>query len=137
VALQVLPGCIGCGVCEAVCRSGAISQAETFAVVYRIDPLLCNDCADCVVVCPAEVIAVDRDWAVCFGRGCPLASARYSGWECSQGDGRCPLCGSMLWRGPAGEWMCSSCRLGPSGRGARCPKVEQDRRGRVEIGGTG
>ena len=137
MALQVIANCIGCGVCEAVCPSGAISQAETFAVLYRIDPVLCNDCMECVPVCPVDAIVVDREWAVCFGHGCPLASARYSGWECGQGDGRCSVCGSMLWRAPDGEWMCSSCRLGPSGRGARCPKAELARRRGVEIGATG
>ena len=128
MALRVLDSCIGCGACESACSQRAIGQADTFAVLYAVDPLLCNDCMDCVTVCPVDALVPDPEWAVCFGRGCPLGSARYRGWECSQGTDRCSVCGSMLWRPPGGEWVCSVCRLPPGTRGARCPKVELARR---------
>ena len=128
MALEILDSCIGCGACESACEQQAITQSDSFPVVYVIDPLLCNDCTGCVRVCPVDAIVPDPEWAVCFGRGCPLRSDRYSGWECSQGLERCPSCLSMLWRAPGGPWVCSSCRLGPSERGARCPKAERARR---------
>ncbi len=125
MAYKVASGCIGCGACEFACLSLAISQSEAFPVVYRIDPLKCNDCARCVPVCPVDVIAVDPRWAVCYGRGCPLTSVRYEDWQCSQGQERCEHCGSMLWRTPDGQWVCSQCRLGEGRRGASCPKTRQ------------
>jgi ferredoxin len=128
VALEILDGCIGCGACESACEQRAISQSESFPVVYVIDPLLCNDCVECVRVCPIEAIVPDPVWAVCFGRGCPLGSSRYTGWECSQGLDRCPSCGSMLWRAPGGDWVCSSCRIKAGATGAKCPKAERARR---------
>ncbi len=123
MAYRVGDGCIGCGACEFACPSGAISQTDAFPVTYVVDPLGCNDCADCVVVCPVDVLAPDPGWAVCRGRGCPLSSSRYAGWECSEGEDRCGTCGSMLWRPPGGAWVCSRCRLGEERRGASCPKV--------------
>ena len=128
MALEILESCIGCGACESACEQRAITQSESFPVVYVIDPLLCNDCMECVRVCPVAAIVPDPEWAVCFGRGCPLRSDRYSGWECSQGLETCPSCQSMLWRPPGGSWVCSSCRLGPAERGAKCPKAERARR---------
>ena len=126
MALRVVDTCIGCGACEVACAAGAIFQSDSFAVAYVIDPLLCNDCTDCVPVCPVDALVPDPAWAVCLGRGCPLASPRYAGWECSQGTDRCPQCGSMMWRYESSEWVCSSCRL-ESGRGARCPKWQRVR----------
>lgn len=131
MALQVVDSCIGCGACESACRQQAISQADTFAVAYVVDPLRCNDCGDCLTVCPVDALVPDPGWAVCSGRGCPLGSSRYRGWVCSEGTERCPRCGSMLWRPPAGDWVCSACRLGAGERGARCPKVERARRAAV------
>jgi ferredoxin len=128
MALRVLGSCFGCGACESACPSAAISQADSFAIVYVVDPLLCNDCLDCVRVCPVDALVPDPGWAVCLGRGCPLASHRYRGWECSQGLDRCPTCGSMMWRPPDGEWACSACRSATGIRVARCPKTEQARR---------
>lgn len=127
MALEVLDGCIGCGACESACLQRAISQADSFEVSYVVDPLVCNDCMDCVSVCPVDVLVPDPNWAVCLGRGCPLASARYEGWECSQGLDRCTTCGAMMWRTPGGDWVCSSCRTKPGERGARCPKTARAR----------
>lgn len=128
MALEILDACIGCGACESACAQQAIGQSDSFPVVYEIDPMLCNDCGDCVRVCPVDAIVPDPVWAVCFGRGCPLRSSRYTGWECSQGLDRCPSCGSMLWRPPGGDWVCSNCRAGSGGTRARCPKAERARR---------
>ena len=119
--------CLGCGACEAVCPAGAVSQAEGFPVAYEVDPLLCNDCRRCLVVCPVEGLVQAPGWAVCHGRGCPLSSRRYAGWECSEGQQRCEVCGSMLWREPGQPWVCSACRGDEEGQAHRasCPKVKK------------
>ncbi len=124
MAFAIDLSCIGCGACESICPHGAITQSEAFPVTYLIDPLRCDDCKLCVAVCPVDAIAPDPAWAVCYGRGCPLSSSRYAGWECSVGEVRCEICGSMLWRETLDSpWVCSRCRLGEGGKGASCPKV--------------
>ena len=133
MALHILDSCIGCGACESACWSGAITQSDGYLVGYHVDLRLCNDCLDCVVLCPVEAFEPDPAAPVCLGRGCPLGSARYAGWECSQAHRHCPVCGSVLWHPPGGEWVCSRCRLGVDGRGARCPKERLA--GRISSGG--
>jgi NAD-dependent dihydropyrimidine dehydrogenase PreA subunit len=116
MAYAVDSSCIGCGACEFVCPHGAISQSEGYPVIYVVDPLRCDDCALCVPVCPLSALAPDPDWA-----------ARYAGWECSVGERRCDVCGSMLWRKSTdADWVCSRCRLGEGGHGASCPKVRRE-----------
>ena len=128
MALLITDACIGCGACESACGQQAISQGESFPIIYVVDPLLCNDCMDCLRVCPVNCLVPDPQWAVCLGRGCPRSSARYDGWGCSQGEDRCAECGSMKWLTPEGEWVCNACRSVSEGRGARCPKTERARR---------
>lgn len=115
--------CFGCGVCEAVCPLGAITQASGFPVVYSVDPLACNDCNECHPLCPVSALVPDPAFATCHGRGCPLSAARYEGWDCSEGQARCEHCGGMLWRAPDSQrWACRTC----DGAGkATCPKVRQ------------
>ena len=130
VALEIdIEECLGCGACESACPQGAVSQGSEFPVVYEVDPLLCNDCQRCLVVCPVAGLVADANWAVCHGRGCPLSSSRYSGIECSEGRRRCPVCASVLWRAPGQEWTCRVCAAANDGtRVASCPKVKRAQR---------
>jgi MinD superfamily P-loop ATPase len=45
--------CQGCGVCEQVCRFGAV---QSTADGYRVDPVACDGCAACVYQCPEDAI---------------------------------------------------------------------------------
>lgn len=126
MALRITAECFGCGGCEFGCAQGAIHQTDGFPVVYEIDPLLCNDCGACLALCPVRAFEVDTAWAVCEGRGCPLSSKRYAGWQCTQGAWRCAECGSMVWRAPDSDvWVCRRCALADGEHAAICPKVRK------------
>jgi ferredoxin len=45
--------CIGCGICEKVCPSGAAQVANTLSA---IDEELCLSCGMCAVKCPRHAI---------------------------------------------------------------------------------
>ena len=47
--------CIGCGACEGVCPTGAISLPEGVAVV---DADVCLDCGACTGACPTGAITL-------------------------------------------------------------------------------
>ena len=127
MALEIdVAECLGCGACESACPQGAVSQGGAFPVAYVVDPLLCNDCTRCLVVCPVDGLVPDTAWAVCRGRGCPLSSSRYAGTECSEGQEVCPSCRSVLWRVAGGDWTCPVCAADAAGtRAASCPKVRR------------
>lgn len=42
--------CVACGLCRQFCRFAAISED------YQVDPLLCEGCAACTVLCPTQAI---------------------------------------------------------------------------------
>lgn len=120
---MVTPECLGCGACEIVCPTAAISQSDDFRVAYRVDPLLCNDCLECVSVCPVDALVPDDRFAVCHGRGCPLTSTRLHSWTCSEGIHRCPSCGTMMWRRPDdADSACPRCDWRMK---VICPKVRR------------
>lgn len=50
-AYLIAERCTGCGVCEAICRFGAINHG-------RVDPFSCEGCGACTYVCPEAAIAL-------------------------------------------------------------------------------
>ncbi|RIK08883.1 MAG: hypothetical protein DCC49_08185 [Acidobacteria bacterium] len=120
MSLKVLDDCLGCGACEIPCEQGAITQGDDFQIAFVIDPLLCNDCGECIPVCSVDALVEDSEWAVCLGRGCPLSTSRFEDWTCAQGKQLCPECGAVLWR-PADQegWVCPRCDAGMK---VICPK---------------
>lgn len=123
MSLMVTAECLGCGACEIVCPTGAISQSEDFRVAYRVAPLLCNDCLECVSSCPVDALVADDRFAVCNGHGCPMTSRRMSAWSCSEGAQRCSTCGAMMWCRPGDtDASCPSCDWELR---VACPKVRR------------
>ena len=56
--------CINCGVCEKVCRSGAISIRDK---AIEIDREKCNYCGRCVFSCPTDAYETTPGFLVSFG----------------------------------------------------------------------
>jgi len=74
--------CTRCGICQQECRFDAIltvrnAQGET---VFRIDPLACEGCGVCGIVCPEEAVqltdAINGEWFVSDTRLGVMAHAR-------------------------------------------------------------
>lgn len=66
MALMITETCTACDACEPVCPNKAITAADP---IYVIDPLKCTECVgaedepQCKLVCPAECIVSNPDWA--------------------------------------------------------------------------
>lgn len=121
MAFKVLEdACIGCGACEYACPGGALSKTDSFLGLFIINSLTCNDCADCVPLCPVDAIVPDPVWPVCMGHGCPLTSHRLEGVECAYWHDLCPTCGTTMWQPPGSAgWECPKCGMGMK---VSCPK---------------
>lgn len=52
--------CIGCGLCQSLCRFNAIQQKGG---IYKVDPFSCEGCGVCVEFCPSN--AIDFPEQVC------------------------------------------------------------------------
>jgi MinD superfamily P-loop ATPase len=65
--------CTECGLCEEVCRFGAI-------VDYAVDPISCEGCGFCYHVCPTEAITMQENmagyWFISDTKYGPLSHAR-------------------------------------------------------------
>jgi MinD superfamily P-loop ATPase len=49
--------CKACGICEQVCRFGAVMAPDSNnGLAYRVDPIACDGCAACVYQCPEQAI---------------------------------------------------------------------------------
>ncbi len=73
--------CSGCGLCEELCRFGAISSEETGAgKAFSIMPLRCEGCGVCVRFCPEKAIdfpeRLSGEWMVSQTRCGPMVHAR-------------------------------------------------------------
>ncbi|MBQ9014493.1 MAG: 4Fe-4S binding protein [Firmicutes bacterium] len=56
--------CIGCGVCQKVCREGAVSIRDG---VITVDQEKCNYCGRCVFSCPTDAYDAAPGYLVSFG----------------------------------------------------------------------
>ena len=65
--------CTGCGVCEEVCRFGAIKN-------FKVDPISCEGCGFCFHVCPEKTISMKDNmagsWFISDTKYGPLVHAR-------------------------------------------------------------
>ena len=65
--------CTGCGVCEEVCRFGAIEN-------FKVDPISCEGCGFCFHVCPEKTVRMRNNlaghWFISDTRYGPLVHAR-------------------------------------------------------------
>ncbi len=52
--------CIACGICEYVCRFGAILHQ---GMKYQVDPIACEGCGACVHQCPQDAITMESQLA--------------------------------------------------------------------------
>ncbi|MBM3675730.1 MAG: hypothetical protein FJW88_12460 [Actinobacteria bacterium] len=91
--------CIGCGACDFLCPTGALTKTDSFLGLVVVDPYTSDDCALCVDKCPVLAIVPDFAWPVCHDRGCPLTSQRLADFECAIWQQRCTSCGATLWKG--------------------------------------
>jgi MinD superfamily P-loop ATPase len=48
--------CLGCGICEQVCRFDAITRLTDESAFYQVDPIACEGCAACMYQCPEDAI---------------------------------------------------------------------------------
>jgi len=48
--------CLGCGICQQVCRFDAVFPPGIEEIVYTVDPIACDGCAACVYQCPEDAI---------------------------------------------------------------------------------
>ncbi|MCP3937514.1 MAG: 4Fe-4S dicluster domain-containing protein [Actinomycetia bacterium] len=112
--------CIGCGGCDYACPTGALYKTDSFLGLFEIDPYRCDDCLDCIPLCPEIAIVPDPEWVVCHGRGCPLSSERLKMVQCNVFQAQCPTCEGPLWKAEGDDWTCPRC---DDGRKVGCPKV--------------
>ena len=57
--IEVTPECAACGVCVALCPTGAITQAQTDDLFYlSFKPYLCTNCQVCVKACMHKAINI-------------------------------------------------------------------------------
>jgi len=72
--------CMGCLECVDACRFRALTAPDDGEIVPSVDPLSCEGCAVCRLVCPAEAIdmndAVSGHWFVSRTRFGPMVHAR-------------------------------------------------------------
>lgn len=74
--------CIGCGICEDVCRFNAIQSKQNFQgeLLFSVDPIACEGCKVCVEMCPEKAIDFPDcncgKWFVSETRLGPMVHAR-------------------------------------------------------------
>jgi MinD superfamily P-loop ATPase len=60
VALIDASLCQACGICEQVCRFGAVMPPDSNnGLAYRVDPIACEGCAACLYQCPEQAIHME------------------------------------------------------------------------------
>lgn len=74
--------CTGCGICESICRFGAIKAEENDGKgrMFKVDPAACEGCGVCVRFCPSNAIdfpeSLSGEWMISDTRCGPMVHAR-------------------------------------------------------------
>ena len=73
--------CVGCGLCAAHCRFGAITAADDLASLsFEVEPIACEGCGVCADICPQEAVSLvsslSGEWFISDTRFGPMTHAR-------------------------------------------------------------
>lgn len=106
--------CSGCGLCETLCRFGAV-RLDSSGWPEGASAMNCRDCDHCSRSCPMRTSALIREMREASGEGCPpVFSVDPLACEgCGVCAYACPEKAIELRERVCGEWFVSEARSGP------------------------